>query len=109
MGSAAGDDVCISKINTRLNDCRQDPYWKSINLAPSNLFSLDGQPFPGASVLASCWFTSTARRTRMAHSPHSLDELGRRERQIVEILIRRGRATAADVLADLPDPPSYSA
>ena len=39
----------------------------------------------------------------------SLDALGRRERQIVEILIRRGRATAADVLADLPDPPSYSA
>ena len=41
--------------------------------------------------------------------PHSLDGLGRRERQIVEILIRRGQATAADVLADLPDPPSYSA
>jgi predicted transcriptional regulator len=39
----------------------------------------------------------------------SLDALGRRERQIVEILIRRGQATAADVLADLPDPPSYSA
>jgi predicted transcriptional regulator len=41
--------------------------------------------------------------------PHPLDELGRRERQIVEILIRRGQATAAEVLADLPDPPSYSA
>jgi predicted transcriptional regulator len=39
---------------------------------------------------------------------HTLDELGRRERQIVEILIRRGRATAAEVLADLPDPPTYS-
>ena len=26
----------------------------------------------------------------------------------MEILYRRGRATAADVLADLPDPPSYS-
>ena len=35
--------------------------------------------------------------------------LGRRERQIMDILHRRGHATAAEVLADLPDPPSYSA
>jgi BlaI family transcriptional regulator, penicillinase repressor len=41
--------------------------------------------------------------------PHSLDDLGRRERQIMDILFRRGQATAAEVLADLPDPPSYSA
>lgn len=38
-----------------------------------------------------------------------LTELGRRERQIMDILVRRKRATAADVLADLPDQPSYSA
>ncbi|HZE89944.1 MAG TPA: BlaI/MecI/CopY family transcriptional regulator [Verrucomicrobiae bacterium] len=38
-----------------------------------------------------------------------LNELGRRERQIMDILFRRGRATAAEVLKDLPDPPSYSA
>ena len=38
-----------------------------------------------------------------------LTELGRRERQIMDILVRRQRATAADVLADLPDQPSYSA
>src|SRR5215212_6182277 len=38
-----------------------------------------------------------------------LSELGRRERQIMDILVRRKRATAADVLADLPDQPSYSA
>ena len=37
-----------------------------------------------------------------------LSDLGRRERQIVDVLYRRGRATAAEVLADLPDPPSYS-
>ena len=37
-----------------------------------------------------------------------LADLGRRERQIMDILYRRGRATAAEVLADLPDPPSYS-
>ena len=29
----------------------------------------------------------------------SLSELGRRERQIMDIVVRRGRATAADVLA----------
>lgn len=35
--------------------------------------------------------------------------LTRREREIMDILHRRGRATAHEVLADLPDPPSYSA
>jgi predicted transcriptional regulator len=39
----------------------------------------------------------------------TLDDLGRRERQIMDILFRRGQATAAEVLADLADPPSYSA
>jgi len=36
-------------------------------------------------------------------------KLGRRERQIMDAVYRRGRATAAEVLGDLPDPPSYSA
>jgi predicted transcriptional regulator len=36
-------------------------------------------------------------------------ELGRRERQIVETVYRLGRATVAQVRAELPDPPSYSA
>ncbi len=35
--------------------------------------------------------------------------LGRRERQIVETVYRLGRATVAQVRAELPDPPSYSA
>jgi predicted transcriptional regulator len=35
--------------------------------------------------------------------------LSRRERQIMEVIYRRGQATAAEVLEDLPDPPSYSA
>ena len=35
-------------------------------------------------------------------------QLGKRERQIMEIVYRRGSATVAEVLADLPDPPSYS-
>jgi predicted transcriptional regulator len=34
--------------------------------------------------------------------------LTRRERQIMDILYRRGRATGNDVLADLPGRPSYS-
>jgi len=37
------------------------------------------------------------------------DELGRRERQILEAVYRLSRATASDVQAQLPDPPSYSA
>ena len=40
---------------------------------------------------------------------NSLSDLGRRERQIMDVLFRRGRATAAEVLEGLPDPPSYSA
>jgi BlaI family transcriptional regulator, penicillinase repressor len=35
--------------------------------------------------------------------------LSRRERQIMDVVYRRGRATAAEVLEGLTDPPSYSA
>ena len=35
--------------------------------------------------------------------------LSRREREILEILHRRGRASVGEVLEDMPDPPSYSA
>jgi predicted transcriptional regulator len=34
--------------------------------------------------------------------------LARRERQIMDILFRRGRATAAEVMEELPGEPSYS-
>jgi predicted transcriptional regulator len=37
------------------------------------------------------------------------DPLSRRERQIMDIIYTRGQATAAEVTAALPDPPSYSA
>ena len=37
-----------------------------------------------------------------------LSRLGRRERQIVEAVYRRGSATVAQVLGDLPDPPGYT-
>jgi predicted transcriptional regulator len=42
----------------------------------------------------------------MARSLHAA--LTRRERQIMDILYRRGRATAAEVLEDLPGQTSYS-
>ncbi len=38
-----------------------------------------------------------------------ISELSRRERQIMDFLYQNGRATAAEVQANLPDPPSYSA
>jgi len=42
----------------------------------------------------------------MAKAPPSA--LSRRERQIMDVLYRRGRATAAEVMGDLPGDPSYS-
>ncbi|MBM3778830.1 MAG: BlaI/MecI/CopY family transcriptional regulator [Acidimicrobiia bacterium] len=42
----------------------------------------------------------------MAKTPHDL--LSRRERHIMDILYRKGRATAAEVMADLSGSPSYS-
>ncbi len=39
----------------------------------------------------------------------TLGNLSRRERQIMDVLFQRGRATAAEVLGALPEPPSYSA
>jgi predicted transcriptional regulator len=36
------------------------------------------------------------------------DPLSRRERQIMDVIYRLGRATAAEVQESLPDPPSYS-
>jgi BlaI family transcriptional regulator, penicillinase repressor len=39
----------------------------------------------------------------------SHETLSRRERQIMDIVYRRGAATAAQILAEMSDPPSYSA
>ena len=36
-------------------------------------------------------------------------DLSRRERQIMDLLFRKGRATAAEVMEGIPDAPSYSA
>lgn len=42
------------------------------------------------------------------HTRDALSELGRRERQIMSIVFRLGRASVGDVLSRLEDPPSYS-
>lgn len=36
-------------------------------------------------------------------------QLSRREREIMDVIYRRGRATAADVHEGIPNPPGYSA
>jgi len=43
----------------------------------------------------------------MGKKPHI--DLSRRERQIMDIIYSRGRASVADVMSELPDPPTYSA
>jgi BlaI family penicillinase repressor len=45
--------------------------------------------------------------TRNKKSPDAV--LSRRERQMMDILYQRGRATAAEIHEQLADPPSYSA
>ena len=46
------------------------------------------------------------------HAPTEKAEdagLSRRERQVMDILYRREEATVAEIMSDLPDPPTYSA
>src|SRR5688500_14933133 len=43
----------------------------------------------------------------MRREPHF--DLSRRERQIMDVIYQRGSATAAEITADLPDPPSATA
>ncbi|HSU13978.1 BlaI/MecI/CopY family transcriptional regulator [Longimicrobium sp.] len=39
----------------------------------------------------------------------ALNQLSRRERQIMDVVYRMGKASVSEVLERLPDPPSYSA
>ncbi|MEN3332246.1 MAG: hypothetical protein V7641_1611 [Blastocatellia bacterium] len=43
----------------------------------------------------------------MTKNPHA--HLSRRERQIMDVIYSKGKATAADVLEAMPTPPGYSA
>ncbi|HEY6273870.1 MAG TPA: BlaI/MecI/CopY family transcriptional regulator [Terriglobales bacterium] len=45
----------------------------------------------------------------MTYESEKQRQLGRRERQIMDVVYRRGQASVSEVLGDLPDPPSYSA
>jgi len=47
------------------------------------------------------------QRYRMPKDKHV--DLSRRERQMMDVLYARGRASAAEILEALPDPPTYSA
>jgi BlaI family transcriptional regulator, penicillinase repressor len=45
----------------------------------------------------------------MSHKPSPSEDLTRRERQVMDILHRRAESTVAEIMAELPDPPTYSA
>jgi predicted transcriptional regulator len=51
---------------------------------------------------------SRTRTGFMPTRPARLPALSRREREVLDILFRRGQATAAEVMADIQDPPTYS-
>jgi BlaI family transcriptional regulator, penicillinase repressor len=50
-----------------------------------------------------------SRRTSHPMADPLTTQLSRRERQIMDVIYRHGRVTAAEVMAELPEPPSYSA
>src|SRR5688572_14221405 len=58
----------------------------------------------GASLVVSGFSRTSTYMTKVAHH-----DLSRRERQIIDALYKLGRASAADIRAELPAAPSYSA
>ena len=70
--------------------------------------NLTGQPLVNnASFLAGAGLDGPARGVGVAKA--LFGNLSRRERQIMDLLFQRGRATAAEVQEGLPEAPSYSA
>lgn len=53
--------------------------------------------------------TRSRKREEVHVGSNAEDGLSRRERQIMDVVYARGEATAADVLAGLPDPPTKTA
>ena len=45
----------------------------------------------------------------MTPAPLDPSAMSRRERQVMDILYRRGEATVTEIMGELPDPPTYSA
>ena len=78
--------------------------WPGSDRLPSRATAGLDTDGPSANFLASCWKFSIGRIVMTKHTV-----LSRRERQIMDIIYQRGQATAAEVMEDLPDPPSYSA
>ena len=62
---------------------------------------LDLQQFPGSLAL-------TATAMAMSHDDE-LTGLSRRERQIMDFLFQRGKASVGEVMDGIPNPPGYSA
>jgi len=52
--------------------------------------------------------TPALEQLDMARRP-ATEDLSRRERQVMEVLHRRGESTVAEIMQALPDPPTYSA
>src|SRR5215210_5605848 len=68
----------------------------------------DSRSAPIANFLADANFLAPRLETDVTVNDETRD-LSRRERQIMDLLFRVGRATAAEVMEGLPDAPSYSA
>lgn len=52
---------------------------------------------------------ATLMPNKQTEAPTGPSALSRRESQVMDILHRRSGATVAEIMADLPDPPTYSA
>jgi predicted transcriptional regulator len=52
---------------------------------------------------------ATLMPNKQTEAPTAPSALSRRESQVMDILHRRSGATVAEIMADLPDPPTYSA
>ena len=73
----------------------------------ANKLVLDRLP-DAANILACANFLARQpKRPMMKKEPHI--DLSRRERQIMDVVYRRGSATAAEITADLPEPPTSTA
>src|SRR6266481_8870631 len=72
-------------------------YWFCLLTPPANVLAR-------ASALAHAEIWVLRFWRAMSNEKHL--QLGRRERQIMDVIYRRGRASVTEVLAELTDPPS---
>jgi predicted transcriptional regulator len=78
-----------------------------------NFMVLDFQHLSDPESISLCYFSNILIAAFSAVDTFPVmsnaETLARRERQVMEILYRRGEATAQEVMDDMADPPSYSA